>query len=56
MSCTRQLDARELKNRPEDVTRSTVQKSLVIVAKSPHVFAAWREKLSSVTGAWFMQK
>jgi hypothetical protein len=56
MSCTRQLDARELIDKPADVTRSTVQKSVVIVAKSPHVFTAWREKLSLVTRAWFMQK
>lgn len=56
MSCTRQLDARELINKPDDVTRSTVQKSVVVVAKSPHVFTAWREKLSLVTRAWFMQK
>ena len=56
MSCTRQLDAKELFNRPEDVTRSTVQKSVVVVARSPHLFAAWREKLSLVTRAWFMQK
>ena len=56
MSCTRQLDARDLLNKPDDVTRSTVQKSVVIVAKSPHVFTAWREKLSLVTRAWFMQR
>ena len=56
MSCTRQLDARELLNKPDDVTRSTVQKCVVIVAKSPHVFSAWREKLSLVTRAWFLQR
>ena len=56
MSCTRQLDARELHRRPDDVTRSTVQKSVVVVARSPHVFMAWREKLSLVTRAWFLQR
>ena len=56
MSCTRQLDAKELLNKPDDVTRSTVQKSVVVVAQSPHLFAAWREKLSLVTRAWFMQR
>ena len=56
MSCTRQLDAKELIERPADVTRSTVQKSVVIVAQSPHLFPGWREKLSMVTKAWFMQR
>ena len=56
MSCTRQLDAKELLERPDDVTRSTVQKSVVVVAESPHVFPGWREKLSLVTKAWFMQR
>ncbi|MCJ1249502.1 late secretory pathway protein avl9 [Trapelia coarctata] len=56
ISCTRQLDARELLNRPDDVTRSTVQKSLVVIAESPHCFGHLREKLSMVTRAWFAQK
>jgi len=56
ISCTRQLDAKELLNRPEDVTRSTVQKSLVVIAESPHYFGHLREKLSMVTRAWFAQK
>lgn len=56
MSCTRQLDAKELIERPTDVTRSTVQKSVVIVAQGPHLFPGWREKLSLVTRAWFMQR
>ncbi|KAG9971803.1 hypothetical protein KCU78_g23490, partial [Aureobasidium melanogenum] len=30
ISCTRQLDSRELLNRPADVTRSTVQKAVVV--------------------------
>ena len=56
MSCTRQLDSKLLLHRPDDVTRSTVQKSVVVVVRSPHVFAGWREKLGMVTRAWFMQK
>ena len=56
MSCTRQLDAKELINRPDDVTRSTVQKSLVIVTEKPWMFPTWREKLSLVTRAWFLQR
>ena len=56
MSCTRQLDAKELIDRPDDVTRSTVQKSLVIVTEKPWMFPTWREKLSLVTRAWFLQR
>jgi hypothetical protein len=56
ISCTRQLDANELLNRPADVTRSTVQKAVVVVSDSPHHFGQVREKLSVITTAWFSQK
>ncbi|KAL9592284.1 MAG: hypothetical protein Q9179_006875 [Wetmoreana sp. 5 TL-2023] len=56
ISCTRQMDANELLNRPADVTRSTVQKAVVVIAKSPQLFGHLREKLSMVTGAWFAQR
>ncbi|KAL8737299.1 MAG: hypothetical protein Q9181_001823 [Wetmoreana brouardii] len=38
------------------VTRSTVQKAVVVIAKSPQLFGHLREKLSMVTGAWFAQR
>ena len=50
------MDASELLNKPPDVTRSTVQKAVVVVADSPQFFGQLREKLSMVTGAWFLQK
>ncbi|MCJ1237215.1 late secretory pathway protein avl9 [Varicellaria rhodocarpa] len=56
ISCTRQLDSNDLIKRPNDVTRSTVQKALVVVADSPHFFGPLREKLSLVTRAWFAQR
>ncbi|KAI9798510.1 MAG: late secretory pathway protein avl9 [Piccolia ochrophora] len=56
ISCTRQMDASELINRPADVTRSTVQKAVVVVADSPQAFGQIREKLSVVTNAWFAQR
>ncbi|OCL14171.1 cytoplasm protein [Glonium stellatum] len=56
ISCTRQLDANELINRPADVTRSTVQKAVVVISDSPHHFGQLREKLSIVTTAWFAQR
>ncbi|KAK4158284.1 hypothetical protein C8A00DRAFT_39475 [Chaetomidium leptoderma] len=56
ISCTRQMDASQLLNRPADVTRSTVQKAVVVVADSPQYFGMLRERLSVVTKAWFLQR
>jgi hypothetical protein len=56
ISCTRQVDARELINRPDDVTRSTVQKAIVVIGDKPHQFSHLKERLSIVTKAWFAQK
>ena len=56
ISCTRQMDSNELLNRPSDVTRSTVQKAVVVIADSPNFFGQLREKLSMVTGVWFAQR
>ncbi|KAI1324153.1 hypothetical protein F5Y16DRAFT_313429 [Xylariaceae sp. FL0255] len=55
ISCTRQMDASKLLNRPPDVTRSTVQKAVVVIADSPQSFGMLRERMSIVTGAWFAQ-
>ncbi|OAA68439.1 lalv9 family protein [Niveomyces insectorum RCEF 264] len=56
ISCTRQMDAAQLRNRPSDVTRSTVQKAVVVIADSPQFFGMLRERLSVVTKAWFEQR
>jgi hypothetical protein len=56
ISCTRQMDASALVNRPADVTRSTVQKAVVVIADSPQFFGVLRERLSVVTNAWFGQR
>ncbi|KAH7165596.1 transport protein Avl9-domain-containing protein [Dactylonectria macrodidyma] len=56
ISCTRQLDSTQLTNRPADVTRSTVQKAVVVIADSPQFFGMLRERLSIVTQAWFAQR
>jgi hypothetical protein len=57
ISCTRQLDSRELIERPPDVTRSTVQKAVVVIADSPTVFFGHlKQQLSAVTQAWFAQR
>lgn len=56
ISCTRQMDASLLLSRPADVTRSTVQKAVVVIADSPQYFGMLRERLSMVTKAWFAQR
>ena len=50
------MDASQLLNRPADVTRSTVQKAVVIIADSPQYFGMLRDRLSVVTKAWFAQR
>lgn len=56
ISCTRQLEAKELINKPAEVTRSSVQKAIVAIVDSPYMFARIQQKLSAVTKAWFAQK
>lgn len=56
ISCTRQMDASQLLSRPAEVTRSTVQKAVVVIADSPQFFGMLRERLSMVTSAWFAQR
>lgn len=56
ISCTRQMDAAKLLVRPPDVTRSTVQKAVVVIADTPQFFGMLRERLSVVTSAWFTQR
>ncbi|KAF9884126.1 late secretory pathway protein avl9 [Aspergillus nanangensis] len=56
ISCSRQIDANTLIYRSPDVTRSTVQKAVVVVTDSPQSLGQLREKLSIVTSAWFAQR
>ncbi|WRT69977.1 uncharacterized protein IL334_006970 [Kwoniella shivajii] len=55
ISCNRQLASSELTRRPSDVTRSTVQKAVVVIASQP-VFGPIRDKLGVVTRAYFAQR
>lgn len=50
------MDASALLHRPADVTRSTVQKAVVVIADSPQRFGMLRERLGVVTSAWFAQR
>ncbi|CAI7628555.1 unnamed protein product [Penicillium glandicola] len=56
ISCSRQIDSSLLINRSPDVTRSTVQKAVVVVTDTPQRVGQLREKLSVVTSAWFAQR
>ncbi|WVW86427.1 hypothetical protein I302_108475 [Kwoniella bestiolae CBS 10118] len=57
ISCNRQLASSELTRRPSDVTRSMVQKAVVVIASQP-VFLTRRcsDKLGVVTRAYFAQR
>lgn len=55
ISCNRQIAASELLVRDADVTRSTVQKAVVVLASKP-VFGPMRDKLGVVTRALFNQR
>jgi hypothetical protein len=54
IACNRQMSSSDLKHMTEDITRSTVQKSVVIVARKP-IFGSIKEKLAVVTRAYFSQ-
>lgn len=56
ISCTRQLDATKLIDRPPEVTRSTVQKAVVVISDSPQHFGAIKAQLGVVTQLWFAQR
>ncbi|BGP42293.1 hypothetical protein JCM10449v2_006298 [Rhodotorula kratochvilovae] len=55
ISCNRQIPADQLLNKGKDVTRSTVQKAIVVLASKP-IFGALRDKLGVVTRSFFAQR
>lgn len=54
ISCNRQINSADLKERPANVTRSTVHKSVVVIARKP-IFGPIRDKLAVITRAFFQQ-
>lgn len=54
ISCNRQIKAEDLKIKHDDVTRSIVQKSVVVIARKP-IFGPIKDKLAIVTRAFFGQ-
>lgn len=49
------MNAKKLKVKSAEITRSTVQKAVVVITDEPQHFGQLRERLSAVTGAWFDQ-
>jgi len=55
ISCYRQIASDQLINKTPDITRSTVQKAVLVITQKP-LFGSIREKLSVVTQTFFEQK
>jgi len=55
ISCYRQIASDELINKTPDITRSTVQKAVLVITQKP-LFGSIREKLNVVTQTFFEQK
>jgi len=55
ISCVRQIRSDELIEKDEEITRSSVQKAIVVILRQP-IFGQIKEKLSIVTNAFFEQK
>lgn len=55
ISCNRQLKSENLKVKSKEVTRSTIQKAVLVLTSTPHVFAHIKDKLGAVTRAYFSQ-
>ncbi|GAA5823948.1 hypothetical protein JCM10212_001055, partial [Sporobolomyces blumeae] len=55
ISCNRQITASQLLHKGKDVTRSTVQKAIVVLASKP-IFGPLRNKLDVVTRSFFAQR
>ncbi|KAI9008295.1 transport protein Avl9-domain-containing protein [Gaertneriomyces semiglobifer] len=55
LACYRQIAASELLTKSQDVTRSTVQKAVVVLSTQP-ILGSVRSKLGLVTRAFFEQK
>ncbi|CUS25131.1 LAQU0S28e00166g1_1 [Lachancea quebecensis] len=55
ISCSRQIKTEDLITKSDDITRSTVQKAIVVVARRP-IFGQIKDKLSIITNAFFLQR
>lgn len=56
LACTRQIRSDKLKVKSPDVTRSFVQKAVIVVVDKPGVLGMLRERLATISAAWFAQE
>ena len=56
IACTRQIRSDQLKRRSADVTRSSVQKAVVVIVRDVRGLGELRTRLGMVTEAWFAQR
>ena len=56
IACTRQIRSDQLKRRSSDVTRSTVQKAVVVISPTARGMGELRQRVGAVTAAWFAQQ
>merc|ERR1719402_1272094 len=52
ISCYRQIDAEKVRNKTEDITRGTVQKSVCVLSRLP-LYGQIQVKMSLITQAYF---
>ncbi|KAG2212399.1 hypothetical protein INT47_001760, partial [Mucor saturninus] len=55
ISCNRQIASKDLLVKTPDITRSIVQKAVVVLARQP-IFGPLRQKLAVITASWFNQR
>lgn len=55
ISCSRQIRSDDLTYKEKDITRSTVQKAIVVISRQP-IFGQIKDKVSLVTNAFFLQR
>lgn len=56
VACTRQIRSDKLKVKSADVTRSFVQKAVIVIVNKPGALGQMRERLAAITAAWFAQE
>lgn len=56
LACTRRVRADKLKVKSAEVTRSFVQKAVIVIVDKPGALGSMRERLAAITAAWFAQE
>lgn len=56
IACTSHIKAEDLLYKDADVSRTSVQKAVVVIVDTPYLFSQIKDKLSAVTQTWFAQR